>query len=48
MALPHSPEFEGAFFKLYVLQKFGLSLHVLLWHYGAIPCNQGDVKHLKL
>ena len=21
---------------------------VLLWHYGAILCNRGDVKHLKL
>ena len=21
---------------------------VLLWHYGAIPCDRGDVRHFKL
>ena len=39
---------SALFAETYLSQYIEFLRYVLLWHYGAILCNQGDVKHLKL
>ena len=36
------------FSKLGAVKLSYFDVYVLLWHYGASPCDRGDVKHLTL